>query len=89
MINALAEMGLSGVGIYDRIFISDLISTAGEYEQIVNSQKMTLKMAIFEIVRKIPAKKGLESRHLSHLLRGGVEMEIARYRALTHHGHQI
>ena len=69
-----------------------VLSLSLKYEQIMNSQKTESKLPVFEVFRQLPAKSGLETQYLHKVVGGSVEMNFARFRALTltshsHHTH--
>ena len=51
----------------------------------MNSQKTESKLPVFKVFRQLPAKSGLETQYLREIVGGSVEMNFARFRALTRH----
>ena len=55
----------------------------------MNMPKIIFKKAFFRIFWKILAKTGPQSLYLCGFPEARVEMEVAPFRALTHHGFHI
>ena len=49
----------------------------------MNIQKTESKLPVFKVFRPLSAKSGLETQHLREIVGGRVEMNFARFRALT------